>query len=161
MRSTGSSDLDSDRRRGVSRADGGLPVPAQPALPPFHGESRKPTSASPQLFGLTSAQRRLIRIGVFGGMGLLMLAGVGIGFVPYYTASRDMQRFCAALAVDTPAAEAQARAALQGYDVVSAGEGRVLLMVPSLAPQVPSKRGCDLRVGPAGLLVSATYRDSL
>ena len=94
-------------------------------------------------------------------MALLMLAGVAIGFVPYYIASREMQHFCAVLVVDTPAAEAQSRAAAQGYDVIPVDAGRVLLKVSPLAPQVPSKRGCDLRVGPAGKLISATYSNSL
>jgi hypothetical protein len=94
-------------------------------------------------------------------MTLLMLAGVAIGFVPYYSASREMQRFCASLAVDMPAADVQSQAAARGYDVVSAGPGRVLLKVPPLAPQVPSKRGCELRVGPTGTLVSAAYSDTL
>lgn len=118
-------------------------------------------STPPQLFGLTAAQRRSIRLWVFGGMALLMLAGVAIGFVPYYAASRDMQHFCAELIVDTPVAQAQSQAAARGYDVFSADAGHVLLKVPPLAPQVPSKRGCDLRVGPTGKLVSATYSDSL
>lgn len=120
-----------------------------------------PSTPPRQPFGLTAAQRRSIRLWVFGGMALLMLAGVAIGFVPYYAASRDMQHFCAELVVDTPVAQAQSQAAARGYDVFSAGEGHVLLKVPSLAPQVPSKRGCDLRVRPSGKLVSATYSDSL
>ena len=61
----------------------------------------------------------------------------------------------------SPAADAQTQAAARGYDVVPGGEGRVLLKVPQLAPQVPSKRGCDLRVGPTGRVVSAAYSDSL
>ncbi|MBY0467508.1 MAG: hypothetical protein K2Q07_00870 [Burkholderiaceae bacterium] len=94
-------------------------------------------------------------------MALLMLAGVAIGFVPYYSASRDMQRFCASLSIGMPAADIQSRAAARGYDVVSVGEGHVLLKVPPLAPQVPSKRGCDLRVDPTGRVLSATYSDAL
>lgn len=94
-------------------------------------------------------------------MALLMLAGVAIGFIPYYLASRDMQQFCAALAVDTPAAEVQSQATARGYSVVTAGEGRVLMMLPRLASPLPSKRGCDLRVGPTGRVVSAAYSDSL
>lgn len=94
-------------------------------------------------------------------MALLMLAGVAVGFVPYYAVSREMQSFCGSLAVGSPLADAQTQAAARGYDVVPSGEGRVLLKVPQLAPQVPSKRGCELRVGPAGTLVSASYSDSL
>lgn len=122
-----------------------------------------PTSrpASTQLFGLTDAKRRSIRRWVFGGMALLMLGGVAIGFVPYYAVSREMQSFCASLAVGSPAADAQTQATARGYDVVPGGEGRVLFKVPQLAPQVPSKRGCDLRAGPTGMVVSAAYSDSL
>lgn len=94
-------------------------------------------------------------------MAVLMLAGVAIGFVPYYNVSREMQSFCASLAVGSPLAGAQTQAAARGYDVVAGGDGRVLLKVPQLAPQVPSKRGCELRVGPAGTVVSAAYSDSL
>lgn len=120
-----------------------------------------PSTPPRQPFGLTAAQRRSIRLWVFGGMALLMLAGVAIGFVPYYAASRDMKHFCTELVVDTPVAQAQSQAAARGYDMFPAGEGRLLMKVPPLAPQVPSKRGCDLRVGPTGRLVSATYSDSL
>lgn len=90
-----------------------------------------------------------------------MVAGVAVGFVPYYAASREMQRFCSALAVGTPLADAQIQATARGYDVASGHDGRVLLKVPQLAPQVPSKRGCELRVGASGLLISAAYSDSL
>ena len=122
-----------------------------------------PTSrpASPQLFGLTDAKRRSIRRWVFGSMALLMLGGVAVGFVPYYAASREIQSFCTSLAVGSPVADAQTEAAARGYDVVPGGVGRVLLKVPQLAPQVPSKRGCDLRVGSTGMLVSAAYSNSL
>ncbi len=120
-----------------------------------------PRPTSPQLFGLTDAQRRSIRLWVFGGMALLMLGGVAMGFLPYYAVSRDMQSFCGSLAVGSTVTEAQTQATARGYDVVPAGDGRVLLKVPQLAPQVPSKRGCDLRVGPTGMLVSAAYSDSL
>ena len=94
-------------------------------------------------------------------MALLMLGGVAVGFVPFYAVSREMQSFCASLAVGSPLADAQTQAAARGYDVVQGTDGRVLLKVPPLAPQVPSKRGCDLRVGPTGVLVSAAYSDSL
>lgn len=94
-------------------------------------------------------------------MALLMLAGVAIGFVPYYAASRDMQHFCATLVVDTPVAQIRSQAAARGYDVIPVDAAHVLMKVPPLAPQVPSKRGCELRVGPTGQLVSATYSESL
>lgn len=125
------------------------------------GMDSTPNSSSAQLFGLTDAKRRSIRRWVFGGMTLLMLVGVGIGFVPYYAASREMQRFCASLVTGSPLADAQAQAAARGYDVVPDGEGRMLLKLPQLAPQVPSKRGCELRVGPTGMVVSSAYSDSL
>ncbi len=138
-------------------ADGSKPV--QP-----HDENRPmdptPRPASPQLFGLTDAKRRSIRRWVFGSMALLMLGGVAIGFVPYYAASREMQSFCTSLAVGSSEADAQTQATARGYDVVASGKGRVLLKVPQLAPQVPSKRGCELRVGPTGMVVSAAYSDS-
>lgn len=117
--------------------------------------------ASPQLFGLTEAKRRSIRRWLFGGMALLMLGGVAVGFMPYYAVSREMQSFCASLSVGSPAAQAQTQASERGYEVVTGGDGRVLLKVPQLAPQVPSKRSCELRVGPTGALVSAKYSDSL
>jgi hypothetical protein len=120
-----------------------------------------PKPASPLLFGLNDAQRRSIRLWVFGGMALLMLGGVAVGFVPYYAASREMQSFCGSLAVGSPLAGAQTQATARGYSVVPGGVGRVLLKVPELAPQVPSKRGCELRVGPTGMLLSAKYSDSL
>ncbi len=120
-----------------------------------------PSSATPQLFGLTDAKRRSIRRWLFGGMVLLMLGGVAVGFVPYYAVSREMQSFCAALAVGSPLAQAQAEATARGYDVVVGADDRVLLKIPQLAPQVPSKRGCELRVGAGGALVSAVYSDSL
>ena len=94
-------------------------------------------------------------------MVLVMLGGVAVGFVPYYAVAREMQSFCASLAVGTPLAQAQAEATARGYDVVAGGDGRVLLKTPPLAPQVPSKRGCALRVGAGGALVSAVYSDSL
>lgn len=120
-----------------------------------------PRPASDQLFGLTDAKRRLIRRWLFGSMALLMLAGVAVGFVPYYAVSREMQSFCSSLALGSPFANAQTQAAARGYDVVSSSAGRMLLKVPQLAQQIPSKRGCELRVGPSGLLVSAAYSDSL
>ena len=120
-----------------------------------------PHLESPQLFGLTEARRKSIRRWVFGSMALLMLAGVAVGFLPYYAVSREMRSFCGSLAVGSPLADVQSLATTRGYAVVPGGDGRVLLKVPQLAPQVPSSRGCDLRVGPAGGLVSATYSDSL
>ena len=120
-----------------------------------------PKPASPQLFGLTDAQRRSIRRLLFGGMALLMLGGVAVGFIPYYAVSREMQSFCASLPIGSALAQAQGQASARGYEVVPVDDGRVLLKVPQLAPQVPSKRGCDLRVGPTGALVSANYSDSL
>ena len=120
-----------------------------------------PKPAPRQLFGLTDKQRRSIRLWVFGGMALLMLAGVAVGFVPYYAVSREMQSFCSSLTIGSPVADAQTQAAARGYDVLVGSDGRVLLKVPQLAPRLPSKRGCDLRVGPTGTLVSAAYSDSL
>jgi hypothetical protein len=120
-----------------------------------------PKPASPQLFGLTDARRRSIRRWLFGGMALLMLGGVAVGFLPYYAVSREMQSFCASLVVGSPVADAQTQATARNYEVVIAGDGRVLLKVPQLAPQVRSKRGCELRFGPTGTLVSAKYSDSL
>lgn len=120
-----------------------------------------PTPASPKLFGLTDAQRRSIRRWLFGGMTLLMLGGVAVGFIPYYTVSREMQSFCASLAVGSPVTQAQTQASARGYEVVTGGDGRVLLKAPQLAPQVASKRGCELRIGPTGALISAKYSDSL
>jgi hypothetical protein len=122
---------------------------------------RTPKPVSPQLFGLTDAQRRSIRRWLFGGMALLMLGGVALGFLPYYAVSREMQSFCASLSVGSPVAQAQTQASARGYEVVTGSDGRVLLKAPQLAPQVPSKRGCELRVGPTGALISASYSDSL
>lgn len=94
-------------------------------------------------------------------MALLMLGGVAVGFLPYYAVSREIQSFCASLSVGSPVAQAQTQASARGYEVVTGGDGRVLLKAPQLAPQVPSKRGCELRVGPAGSLISVSYSDSL
>ena len=132
--------------------DGGLKI---------GGMDSTPKTSSAQLFGLNNARRRSIRRWMFGGMALLMLIGVVIGFLPYFTASREIQSFCASLAAGSPLADAQAQATARGYDVVPGGERRVLLKLPQLAPQVPSKRGCDLHVGPTGKVVTATYSDSL
>ena len=121
----------------------------------------RPSGATPQLFGLTDAKRRSIRRWVFGGMVLLMLGGVAVGFLPYYAVSREMQGFCASLAVGSPLAHAQAEATARGYDVVTGGDGRVLLKIPQLAPQVPSKRGCEVRAGADGTVLSAVYSDAL
>ncbi len=121
----------------------------------------RPSGAAPQLFGLTDAKRRSIRRWVFGGMVLLMLGGVAVGFLPYYAVSREMQSFCASLAVGTSVAQAQAEATARGYDVMVGSDGRVLLKVPQLAPQVPSKRGCEVRAGAGGAVLSAVYSDSL
>ena len=92
---------------------------------------------------------------------MLMLGGVAVGFLPYYAVSREMQSFCASLAVGSPVADAQTQAIARGYEAVTGGDGRMLLKVPQLTPQVPSKRGCELRFGPTGTLVSAKYNDSL
>ena len=94
-------------------------------------------------------------------MGLLMLGGIAIGFIPYYAVSREMQSFCASLAVGSPLATAQSEAMARGYEVSTTTGGHVLLKIPRLAPQLPSKRGCELRVAPTGVLVSVTYSDSL
>lgn len=118
-------------------------------------------ASSPPLFGLSDAKRRSIRRWMFGGMVLLMLGGVAVGFLPYYAVSREMQGFCASLVVGSPVALAQAEATARGYDVVAGNDGRVLLKIPQLAPQVPSQRGCALQLGLGGVLVSAVYSDSL
>jgi hypothetical protein len=81
---------------------------------------------------------------------VVLLGGVLVAWAPFYFATREMRRWCAALPLGLSYADAQARVAEQGYVISPLVDGEAVVEDP------PSygRRSCELHFGAEGLLSS-------
>ncbi len=85
---------------------------------------------------------------VFIGMAMMMLAGVGVAYYPFFLATRQVQTFCKELPAGASIEVVRARAAEVGYEVSPIEGGHALLEDPLSY----GRRTCNLRFGAQGLL---------
>ncbi len=95
---------------------------------------------------MARASNRTFRITVFGGMAVLMLAGVLLSFWPFIAASRQLQAFCSAQLAGTPKAQVQTQAQARGYVAADTAPG--LLLVDD--PRGFGRRQCRLALDAQG-----------
>jgi len=72
----------------------------------------------------------LLRWSVFGGMAASMAGGLLLAFWPFMSADRQLQAFCRAQAAGTPQARVQALAEEQGYQLLVAPAGSLVVDDP-------------------------------
>jgi hypothetical protein len=87
---------------------------------------------------------------VFIGMAVMMLAGIGVAYFPFFLATRQVQTFCKELPVGASIEAVRAKAEEMGYEVSPVEGGRALLE----DPQSYGRRTCNLRFGAQGLIAA-------
>jgi hypothetical protein len=87
---------------------------------------------------------------VFIGMGAMMLAGIGVAYLPFFLATRQVQTFCKELPAGASFEVVRARAEAVGYEV-SPIEGGLARLED---PQSYGRRTCNLRFGAQGLIAT-------
>jgi hypothetical protein len=80
-------------------------------------------------------------------LGVMLLAGVLLGWSPFIVARWQMHRFCSGLAAGTPQAAIEADAAERGYEVIPLADGGVRVH----DPRSLGRFTCDLRFDAQGL----------
>jgi hypothetical protein len=90
------------------------------------------------------------RVMNIAGLAIVLLAGTLVSFYPFYAATREMRKFCAALPVGASYAQVQARAAEAGYAITPLVDGHATIEDP------PSygRRSCEIDFGPQGLVAA-------